>query len=888
MILTSMCAVLLCGASALPVWEFDTEADKNTWQPNSHIADVRLEGGALCGKTVDWDPMFFSPILEIPATPWQYVLLRIKADHPGTGQLFWTGQTEGKYGGITEQKVTNFTLGESADFQEIAILPGWHREGTIRKLRLDLYNGMNFAIDRIAVMDWSAGFAPEGAKTAWTADEMAQWPVLQGEKARFSPPLAAKVDELAWAAVELESAVIAHGEFLWIADSSQGIQSELFDIRPGKRVYNVELAGHPCWKGLVHAVGLRVSSPEVKVDSLKLSDLPAGGPDPIVTYFGFENGVNRVGQPCSVLVQVTNRGGEKASLTGYHISAMDAGIQVVKAPDLAGSAPLAYGDVKDLGWQVQIGPPGEYVLLLEGPGLDKPMETKCRFLPSVAPQKADYVPAPVPVKPALDVCMYYFPGWESDAKWDCIRRTAPIRKPLLGYYDESKVECVDWQIKWAAENGVNCFLVDWYWSDGNQYLTHWFEAYRKARYRDQLQVAIMWANHNAPGTHSREDWRKVTKEWIDRYFNLPAYYRINNRPSIFLWYPEGLRHDLGGSDAVKAALDESQEMARAAGYPGIEFVAMSGHQTKELAATLAKEGYTGATNYHEWGRAESLAPSRTEVKYSDAVKTAPEAWQRNADLCASSLTYYPVVDTGWDNRPWAGSKALVIGGRTAPLFEEFLREGRGYCEAYKLPFVVLGPANEWGEGSYVEPANEYGFDMYEAIRRVFGTGDPATWPVNYSPRDLGLGPYDFPAVPYRGDWTFDTGTEGWSEMMNTSRAEVKDGCLSFQTVAGDPALVVTTPGLNAGEFPKLAIRMRIAGPEGQKGCAQLFWSAAGSATSESASVRFALQVDGQFHDYTLDLTQNPRWRGRISMLRFDPTDFKGANVDIDRITFQRQ
>ena len=230
---------------------------------------------------------------------------------------------------------------------------------------------------------------------------------------------------------------------------------------------------------------------------------------------------------------------------------------------------------------------------------------------------------------------------------------------------------------------------------------------------------------------------------------------------------------------------------------------------------------------------------------------------------------------------------MVMGGRTAPLFEQLLHAGRAYCEAQKLPFIVLAPANEWGEGSYVEPANEYGFDMYEAIRRTFGTGDPSAWSVNYSPHDLGLGPYDFPVTPYTGEWTFDSGKEGWSEMMNTTRAEVKDGFFSFSTVADDPALVVSTPGLNAGEFPKILIRMRIQGPEGQKSGGQLFWSAAGSATSESASVRFPLQVDGQFHEYLVDLAQNPRWRGRISMLRLDPTDFKGAQVDIDHIAFQR-
>ena len=886
MLLSSFCALTLC-AGVLPAWDFDTDADRNAWQPNGHVADMRIENGALCGKTVDWDPMFFSPILEVPATPWQYVLLRIKADRPGEGQLFWSGQTEGKYGGLSEKKVTNFKIPEASDFQDVVIIPGWHREGTIRKLRLDLSNGLNFAIDRIAIMDWADGAAPDAAKTAWSAEELARWPQIAGETARFSPPLAVQVDPFAWAALELECPAAAHAEFLWIADASQDVQSEVVDLRPGRRVYNVELAGHPCWAGIVRAVGMRLSDPAIRAWSLVLSDRPAGGPDPAVTYFGSENGVNRAGQPSSVLLQVTNRGGEKASLADYRLVPADSHLTVVQAPDPATLSPLAYGDVKDLRWVVQADQPGEWLLRAEGPGLEVPAGAALRFLPAVQAPKTRYVPVPEPVKPAIDVCMYYFPGWESDSKWDCIRRTAPVRKPLLGYYDESNPECVDWQIKWAVENAVNCFLVDWYWSDGTQHLTHWFEAYRKARYRDQLQVAIMWANHNAPGTHSREDWRKVTREWIDRYFNLPAYYRINNKPALFLWNPDGLRNDLGGADAVKAALDESQQMARAAGYEGIEFVAMSGHETREQAETLAKEGYTGATNYHEWGKAESMAPSRTEVRYADLVATAPEAWARRTGLCAPGLTYYPVVDTGWDSRPWHGAKSMVIGGRTAPRFEELLRAARGYAETAKLPLVVLGPANEWGEGSYVEPANEYGFDMYEAIRRAFGTGDSAAWPVNLSPRDLGLGPYDFPAAPYSGEWNFDTGKEGWSEMMNTTRADVKDGLYSFTTVASDPALVVSTPGLNAGGFSKLILRMRVTAPQPQAASAQLFWSAAGSATSESASIRFPLNVDAQFHDYTVDLAQHPRWRGRISMLRLDPVDFKDAQIDIDRIAFQK-
>jgi len=58
--------------------------------------------------------------------------------------------------------------------------------------------------------------------------------------------------------------------------------------------------------------------------------------------------------------------------------------------------------------------------------------------------------------------------------------------------------------------------------------------------------------------------------------------------------------------------------------------------------------------------------------------------------------------------------------------------------------VILGPVNEWGEGSYIEPCTEFGFEMMEAVRSAFATEPSNNWPVNIAPSDVGLGPYDFP------------------------------------------------------------------------------------------------------------------------------------------------
>ncbi|MCX5772472.1 MAG: glycoside hydrolase family 99-like domain-containing protein, partial [Candidatus Hydrogenedentes bacterium] len=330
--------------------------------------------------------------------------------------------------------------------------------------------------------------------------------------------------------------------------------------------------------------------------------------------------------------------------------------------------------------------------------------------------------------------------WDSRSKWDCVRSTAPNRKPALGYYDEGNPECVDWQIKWAVENAISCFLVDWYWCDGKQQLTQWFDAYRKAKYRDLLKVAIMWANHNPPGTHSAEDFRNVTREWIDKYFNLPGYFRINGKPAVFIWAPSNIRADLKGSDAVKKSMDDAQELARKAGYPGITFVAMGYDFSKQTIDALIAEGYTGVTTYHEWGALQN-AQGPQRLKFEDVVKTAGQSWA-DKNKAAGSLAYYPVIDTGWDSRPWHGDKALVLEGRTSQLFYQLLQGAWQFAVDHDKKVVILGPLNEWGEGSYIEPCVEFGFKMYEAVREVFALG--AERPVNIAPSDVHRGPYDYP------------------------------------------------------------------------------------------------------------------------------------------------
>ena len=456
----------------------------------------------------------------------------------------------------------------------------------------------------------------------------------------------------------------------------------------------------------------------------------------------------------------------------------------------------------------------------------------------------------------------------------------PLRKPVLGWYDESNPECADWQIKWAVEHGITFFMVDWYWCEGNRQLEHWLhDAYMKAKFRKYLKWAVMWANHNRPNTHSLEDWRNVTQYWIDHYFGMEEYYRIDGRPAVFIWAPANIRRDVGGSRQAAELYSLSQKMAREAGYPGIYFAAMSAHESEGACRQLKEEGYEAFTSYHGFQLAAGRAGSK-RFPFADVVQTSPEVW-RQADGRASGLLYMPIADTGWSSEPWHRSKALVIHGRTPELFGKLCRKAAEYADQTGKRIIAVGPCNEWGEGSYIEPYAEYGFQDLDQLRAAFCP--PGRYPPNLIPSDVGRGPYDLPPIEPKTSWEFDTSgdLEGWTP-NGQLKVEVTNGVLAGETTGHDPILQAPAVQVEADGTRLLSIRMRSSAGDR----AQVFWGTTVSGQSEMNSVRFDVIGDGQFHDYELDLGQSRRWRGLIVSVRLDPGSKPGVEFAVDHIRFR--
>ena len=887
-------ALLILAAAAqaedktLIEWRFDKADDFRGWQKGGQVADAAVRNGALHGRATGSDPILFSPMFEIGAAPAQYVEFCVRSTAPAMAELYWTETLEGPYGGFSPEKHRLFHTQGDGEFRVYRIWPFWHAAKKIIRLRFDPPNAGEFDIQWIRVVEQQA--APSSPTKAWNRDDIrSQWQPsgdVDGDSQAplvLSPPIAIRAADHPFVCVRMATERAGSGRLLAVSSSRFGWERTAFPLRADGKMhsYNIATSGLKNWHDEIIRLGLQLptdAGANTRVESIEVAAEPRGPAELEVAYFGPAEGINRAGRPAGVTCTLRNLGG----LVADNVTAVlqvPAGARVLDGAEKQIDRLSLYLP-KTLDWQIQADALGKIDLALKVTAAGtEPVSSAASLELTKTPDvpKATYVPEPKPVRSQYDIGAFYFPGFPTAEKWQPIR-SYPNRKPILGWYDESNSECADWQIKWAVEHGINFFMVDWYWSQGNRHLEHWVHnAYGRARYRKYLKWAVMWANHNAPNTHSAEDWRKVTQYWIDHYFKMPEYYRIDNRPAVFIWAPQNVRHDVGGSAEAAKLYAASQQLAKAAGYPGIYFVAMSSHDNPERTKELLNEGYEAATTYHGFQLAHRRAHS-DRFPFAALLDTCPELW-RAAEQSARGLLYLPIVDTGWDARPWHGDKSIVAYGRTPELFGKLCRLARQYADQTGKKIIALGPMNEWGEGSYIEPYAEYGFQDLDQVRAAFC--EPGDWPPNLIPPDVGLGPYDLPPAVAKTAWEFNTegAQEGWAGNGDVAELAVKEGLLAGRSTGRDPILQVTGLQVEADRLHRLAFRLR--SDRDQR--VQVFWATTLTAMSEQTSLGIEVVGDGQFHDYELDLAKNPYWRGIVNILRIDPATEPGAKFAFDYV-----
>ena len=261
----------------------------------------------------------------------------------------------------------------------------------------------------------------------------------------------------------------------------------------------------------------------------------------------------------------------------------------------------------------------------------------------------------------------------------------------------------------------------------------------------------MWANHNGRGSHSVADQEKVTRYWIDNYFRDPQYMQIDGKPVVSIWSPDGMERDLGPG-GCKKLLDVSRRLAREAGLGGIHFIAVrspSGSTDRAFLARYKTLGFDGTCVYKYMDGGDPKVPPRVDgfQDYKNLADASLRHWrelQENADL-----PFLPSLTTAYDDRPWRGEMSSPVKNINAADFKRICADARKFADETGVTRLLIGPLDEWGEGSIGYPNRELGFGMLEAVRDTFGEKPAEGWPLNYAPEDVGLGPYPRADDPLR-------------------------------------------------------------------------------------------------------------------------------------------
>lgn len=132
-------------------------------------------------------------------------------------------------------------------------------------------------------------------------------------------------------------------------------------------------------------------------------------------------------------------------------------------------------------------------------------------------------------------------------------------------------------------------------------------------------------------------------------------------------------------------------------------------------------------------------------------------------------------------------------------------------------------------------------------------------------------------------WDFNDSQESWVPDHNVSKFLIKDSLISFSNTGPDPWIINPKLELNTSKFSFLAIRMR----SSNSGSNQIYFTTSESPImGERNVIAHSVIGDGDFHVYTVDMSQLPTWKGTLTCLRIDTVNGGqevGAKIDIDWI-----
>lgn len=336
------------------------------------------------------------------------------------------------------------------------------------------------------------------------------------------------------------------------------------------------------------------------------------------------------------------------------------------------------------------------------------------------------------------------------------------------YYDLTKIEVMERQVKEAREYGVYGFCFYHYWfKDGKMLMEKPVEKflYNKSF---NLHFCISWANE--PWTRRWDGGSKevlMSQEYGDKaewekhfyyllpYFKDSRYITENGKPMLIIYRPEIIA-------CIAEMLQLWRELAIQNGLKGLFVLAQGTKFCRDMSNKNRKNEYLDGYIMYEPGytyAALAIKDKKSLLKNSCHYSRFFGHYFKNkiisilkrdyfkrlnkkpTDICDYTIlwnaimkhtipdgaNYYPGAFTNWDNSARRGKEARIVVGSKPELFQKYMTKQivRARTE-YKKDLIFVTAWNEWAEGAHLEADEKYGYGYLEALKSALeNTGE---WP----------------------------------------------------------------------------------------------------------------------------------------------------------------
>lgn len=325
---------------------------------------------------------------------------------------------------------------------------------------------------------------------------------------------------------------------------------------------------------------------------------------------------------------------------------------------------------------------------------------------------------------------------EGFTEWTAVRNAHKYYKehkqpriPLNNnYYNLLDKKTLEWQSSLMKKYEIDGLCMYHYWfKEGRQILErpaenllHWTDI--------DIPFCFCWANEtwarSWSNIHNKNTWADIyekqhngegilleqkygrEKQWKDHFeyllsfFQDNRYIKIDGKP-LFLFYKTSEIF------CLSEMIDYWEQLSQLYGLPGIYFVG-SGSDLSENAGIKAVLHYQPAMSRSNIPKSWNYTKSEVNILEYDDVWNSILTEKIKENIFLEGVV-------GYDDTPRRGVRGCVIEHATPEKFTYYLTELLAKSASYGTEIVFINAWNEWGEGMYLEPDEEYGESYLSAI-----------------------------------------------------------------------------------------------------------------------------------------------------------------------------